>query len=148
MTGPETPSTNASEFVDTNVLIYAFDLRAAAKRQTALALLRRLWEQRCGCTSLQVLQEFYVSSTKKLALPVDVALAQVQHLSRWRVHRPTADDVVEAIRLQQGCGLSFWHAMIVTSARRLACRVLWSEDMSSGVSYEGVVVRSPFDFTD
>jgi len=55
------------EFVDTNVLIYAFDATAGEKRRVAVELITRLWLDRRGCISLQVLQEFYVAVTRKLA---------------------------------------------------------------------------------
>jgi len=56
---------NGKEFVDTNILIYAFDRTAGKKRETAAALVERLWTERAGCVSLQLLQEFYVTATKK-----------------------------------------------------------------------------------
>ena len=68
------------EFVDTNVLIYAFDRSAAEKHRVASDLVRRLWMERRGWISLQVMQEFYVSATRKLKLPVDEATSQVRRL--------------------------------------------------------------------
>src|SRR5689334_729897 len=76
------------EFVDTNILIYAFDATAGDKRRVAVELITRLWADRRGCVSLQVLQEFYVAVTRKLILAPEQAVLQVSRLSRWRVHRP------------------------------------------------------------
>ena len=53
--------------VDTNVLIYAHDRSAGSKHDQARLLLRGLWENRTGCLSIQVLQEFYVNVTRKVA---------------------------------------------------------------------------------
>ena len=60
------------EFVDANVLVYAFDASAVAKQEAARRLLEKLWESRAGCLSVQVLQEFFVTVTKKVAEPLPV----------------------------------------------------------------------------
>ena len=132
------------EFIDTNILVYAFDATAGKKRAVAMDLLDRLWSARSGCLSIQVLQEFYVTLTRKLVLPSRVALAQVEHLSKWKVHRPMSEDVLSAIRFHQAVKISFWNAMVVTSAKRLGCATVWSEDMSHGTDYDGVKIRNPF----
>ena len=56
----------AREFVDANVLVYAFDVSAGKKKTVAEQLLARLWESRTGCVSVQVLQEFFVTVTGKV----------------------------------------------------------------------------------
>ena len=68
------------EFVDTNILIYAFDSTAGDKRKVAVELISRLWLDRAGCLSLQVLQEFYVAATRKLVLAPEQAALQVSRL--------------------------------------------------------------------
>src|SRR5262245_61741161 len=103
---------NGKEFVDTNILIYALDRSAGEKRETAVALVERLWSERTGCVSLQVLQEFYVTATKRLSLPAGEALTQVERLAKWNVHRPSVDDVLLAIQLHRAKKISFWDAMI------------------------------------
>lgn len=140
-------SASPPQFIDTNILIYAHDASAGTKHDRARALLRELWENRAGCLSIQVLQEFYVNVTRKVARPMspDAAAQIIADLGVWPVHRPDVDDVLEAIRLQTSRQLSFWDAMILTSARRLGCETLWSEDMSHGQQYEGVTVINPFE---
>lgn len=140
-------SANPPQFVDTNILIYAHDTSAGAKHDRARALLQALWQERAGGLSIQVLQEFYVNVTRKVAMPMtpEAAAAIIGELAAWPVHRPDVNDVLEAIRLQTSRQLSFWDAMILTSARRLGCATLWSEDMSHGQQYEGVTVINPFE---
>lgn len=132
------------EFLDTNILIYAFDLTAGDKRDIAATLLERLWSQRAGCISLQVLQEFYVTTTKKLAMSPKDAAAQIEHLGKWTVHRPGLHDILQAIDLHRTKKISFWDAMIVRSAISLDCSILWSEDLSDGQRLSGVTIRNPF----
>lgn len=134
------------QFVDTNVLIYAHDVSAGQKHARAKKLLQDLWETRAGCLSVQVLQEFYVNVTGKLAkpLPPDTASRIVAHLSAWDVHRPSINDVLHAIQLQQRYQVSFWDAMVLTSALQLGCHTLWSEDLNPGQRYGRVTVMNPF----
>lgn len=134
------------QFVDTNVLIYAHDPSAGVKHTEAKRLLRELWDTRSGCLSTQVLQEFYVNVTRKVARPLapELAAQVITDLAEWEVHRPTVSDVVEAIRLHVRHQISFWDALIVIGAGQLGCRTLWSEDLNEGQSYGGVAVRNPF----
>ena len=134
------------EFVDTNVLVYAFDSSAGQKQQAAHALLKRLWDTNTGCISVQVLQEFFVTVTKKVAKPLSVveAPARVREFSTWNVFAPTADDVLEAIALHSETSIGFRDSMIVLAAAELGCDVLWTEDLNDGQLIRGVRIRNPF----
>jgi predicted nucleic acid-binding protein len=139
-------SAEALQFVDTNVLVYAHDVAAGRKRERAVALLEKLVTEAAGAVSIQVLQEFFVSATRKLRKPLapEEAAAIVTDVSRWRLHSPGREDLLSAIDLHREHRLSFWDALIVTSASQLGCEVLWTEDLRAGTSYRGVTVRNPF----
>jgi len=134
------------QFVDTNILVYAHDQSAGSKREQAKALLTSLWRSRQGCLSVQVLQEFYVTVTRKVARPLPLAVASqiIADLGVWRVHRPAVADILDAIQLQTRYQLSFWDAMILQSGIRLECGVVWSEDLNDGQRYDAVQVQNPF----
>ena len=134
------------EFVDANVLVYAFDASAGNKKARAEALLARLWECGTGCLSVQVLQEFFVIVTRKVPRPLspDTAGERVREFSAWLVFCPTSTDVLGAIALQQEAQLSFRDAMIVHCASEAGCEVLWSEDLGDGQTIRGVQIRNPF----
>lgn len=134
------------EFVDTNVLVYAHDRSAGRKHEIAKELVKRLWESRQGCLSVQVLQEFYVTVTRKVAQPIqpEEAAVLIRDLSYWRIHTPMAQDVLSAIDLQTYYRISFWDAMVIHSALCLGCGVIWSEDLSDGQMYHQVTVKNPF----
>ena len=134
------------QFVDANVLVYAFDSSAGRKQHIAQALLATLWERNTGCLSVQVLQEFFVTVTKKVArpLPVDDAVARIRELTAWRVFAPTAEDVLAAIALHGQAKIGFWDAMIVLAASESGCDVLWTEDLNDGQLLRGVRIRNPF----
>jgi predicted nucleic acid-binding protein len=80
------------EFVDANVLVYAFDQSAGQKQQDGQTLLERLWENNVGSVSIQVLEEFFVTVTRKVArpLPLDDAKARLREFSAWKVFLPRA----------------------------------------------------------
>ncbi|MDD5369637.1 MAG: PIN domain-containing protein [Anaerolineaceae bacterium] len=134
------------EFVDTNILVYAHDLSAGKKYQKSQQLIRRLWENGKGCLSVQVLQEFYVTITRKVAAPLHLeeAEAVVRDYSFWRIHAPTAEDVLGAIDIQRQHQLSFWDAMVIHSAIQSGCGLVWSEDLNSGQEYGEVLVKNPY----
>ena len=134
------------EFVDANVLVYAFDSSAARKQQAAKQLLERLWEDGSGCVSVQVLQEFFVTITKKVPkpLPVDDAKARIREFAAWNVFAPKADDIVAAIDLHTQAKIGFWDAMVVLAAAESECEVLWTEDLNDGQFMRGVRIRNPF----
>ncbi|MDR2374783.1 MAG: PIN domain-containing protein [Bifidobacteriaceae bacterium] len=134
------------EFVDTNVLIYAYGEAADPRHQPAADLVGALGRERRGALSIQVLQEFYVNVTLKAGRPLTPAAARerLRALGSWPCHRPDQDDLMAASELAADSQLAFWDAMIVHSARRLGCAILWTEDLNSGQIIGGVEVRNPF----
>jgi predicted nucleic acid-binding protein len=134
------------EFVDTNILLYAYDPAAGEKHEAASALVDRLWRERRGAISVQVLQEFYVNATRKITktIAAEIAVDTLKSLARWRVHSPLPDDVIAAATLSSRHQLSFWDAMIVRSAAELRCDTLWTEDLNDGQVIEGVQLSNPF----
>ena len=134
------------EFVDANILVYAFDASAGGKKAQAEALLARLWASQSGCLSVQVLQEFFVVVTQKVPRPLSAATAaeRIREFASWLVFSPTAADVLDAIALHQEAKLSFWNAMIVHAAIESGCETLWSEDLADGRVIRGVRIRNPF----
>lgn len=134
------------EFVDTNIFVYAHDRTAGRKFEIANALIKRLLDDQRGLLSVQVLMEFYVTVTRKIANPLPAELAEeiLVDLTAWRLFAPNPLDVVEAVHLSQKHRISLWDAMIVHAADRLGASLIWSEDLSEGQSYGGIAVRNPF----
>jgi predicted nucleic acid-binding protein len=134
------------QFLDSNILVYAYDVTAGSKHAQAQELVSRLWHDRNGCLSIQVLQELYVNLTGKVPkrIPVEDAVNIVTDFSKWRVHVPEPPDVLAAIARHQRNRISFWDAMIIQSATRLGCAVVWSEDLNSGQAFGETRVENPF----
>lgn len=135
------------QFVDTNILIYAYDLSQGIKHEKARLLIESLWESGNGCISTQVLQEFYVNVTRKAAKPLlpNQATQIIKDFSNWHVHRPTTEDLIAAIEIHQRYQISFWDAMILRSAQQSNCEITWSEDLSNGQEYDSIKIINPFD---
>ena len=134
------------QFIDANVLVYAYDASAGRKKGAAERLLARLWETGTGYLSVQVLQEFFVTVTRKVAEPLsaDEASERIRELAAWKVFTPNAEDVLRAIALHKQSTIEFWDAMVVHAAAELGCDVLWTEDLNDGQEIRGVRIRNPF----
>jgi predicted nucleic acid-binding protein len=136
---------SAKTFVDTNILVYAHDLDDRSKHECARDALRELWNDGTGLLSPQVLQEFYVNVTRKIAkpLPKDAARRIVSIYAIWCVD-VTSDDVVAAFRIEDEAKIGFWDALIIASAAKAGATRLLSEDLNAGQSIAGVLIENPF----
>lgn len=134
----------SAEFVDTNVFVYAHDLGAGAKHHRSANLLTELFESNTGAISVQVLAEFYSVATRKLHVPSDEAEQAIRDLGVWKIHRPSHADLLKALGLHRQHRISWWDALIVTSALELGCTVLWTEDLTDGRRFGDLTVRNPF----
>ena len=136
----------SGEFCDTNLFVYSYDVTAGPKQDQASKLLARLWEGGEGVISIQVLQELFVALTTKIPEPLAAQDAReiVSDLATWRVVESGHQDVVSAIDGAARWHISFWDAMILTTAIRAGAGTVWSEDLNDGQAYDGTVVRNPF----
>jgi predicted nucleic acid-binding protein len=133
-------------FVDANILVYAEDRDAKAKHEKARDLVLDLWNERSGALSVQVLQEFYVTVTRKLKKPWSSAkaLEVVQEYLTWNVIENTGKLLTNAVELQQKAQLSFWDAMVVQAAIDAGCDTLYSEDLNAGQKFGALIIVNPF----
>jgi len=133
-------------FVDANVLVYSFDESDPVKQRRAADVMRVLWESHSGRLSHQVLQEFYVTVTRKLnpPLPRDRAREEIRDLFAWRPIQPAEALLEDAWHIQDRFGFSWWDSLIVASARVQNCKVLLSEDLQDGLDIDGLRVMNPF----
>ncbi len=143
MSGPELV------FVDTNVLVYARDASEPEKQPLALAWLDTLWRSMRGRLSTQVINEYYVTVTRKLdpGLTIEEAREDVRGLLTWDP-LPLDSVVIEGAFEAQDCyGFSYWDALIVTAAQLSEAKFLLSEDLQDGQDLQGILVVNPFSHT-
>ncbi len=133
-------------FVDTNVLVYAHDLDAGVRHEVASRLVADLWETRAAVISTQVLQEFYVNVTRKIASPLPRSAAReiVRAYAAWPVETIGAAEILLASEVEEQHQLSFWDALIVAAAVKAGASRILTEDMSPGRTIAGVRIENPF----
>jgi predicted nucleic acid-binding protein len=133
--------------VDTNVLVYAYDRAASGKQGRALEVLDDLLTTSSGLLSTQVLGEFFVTVTRKIAYPLSLREAEgrVHNLLRaWLVVEVTGLIILEAARGVREHRFSFWDAQLWATAKLNQIPVVFSEDFSDGQTTEGIRFMNPF----
>lgn len=131
-------------FLDTNVLAYACDGDCGEKQSVARAIISSLSADSTPCISTQVLQEFYVTATRKLGIgPLD-AKDIIQSFRHMEVVTVDPEDIDEAIDGNVLWQVSFWDALIIVAARKACCEILLTEDLNHSQVYEGVQASNPF----
>jgi predicted nucleic acid-binding protein len=136
---------SAPDFLDTNVLVYAYDITDPEKRRIAQELVRKAVAG-ASVISTQVLAEFATTLLHKLlpALSSEDVIALLDTLAPIRLIPSDSDMVRRAVEARAAYGLHFYDAMIVAAAERAGCEKIWSEDLNPGQKYFGVVVANPF----
>ena len=136
----------AAVFVDTNVFVYARDTSEPTKQSAAARWLEQLWIEQRGRTSIQVLNEFYVTVTRKLdpGMTPGNAWADVRALFSWDPQPVDRQLLLRAQEVERRHGFSWWDSMIVAAAQLQNCSLLLSEDLQDGWSCDGITVCNPF----
>ena len=135
---------SARSFFDTNILIYADDKSAPAKQRRALDLVAAHRRAGTGVVSMQVLQEYFVTVTRKLGVDARVARRKVELLAEFDVAVPDVADILAAIDLHRLHRLSFWDCLVIRSAKQSGCSVLLTEDLQESREVDGVRIVNPF----
>ncbi|MFA7097827.1 MAG: PIN domain-containing protein [Gammaproteobacteria bacterium] len=133
-------------FLDTNILVYLFDTGAPEKQARARELIADLVGKGDAILSTQVLQEFYVAVTRKLAVPLnaDVAESAAREFSQLPLVQVDETMILGAIRRHRQTGYSFWDALIIEAAIQGGADRLLTEDLQHGQKIDGLVVENPF----
>ncbi|VGO20140.1 PIN domain-containing protein [Pontiella sulfatireligans] len=130
-------------FIDTNILVYSFDRNDPEKHQQARLRLNDLWENQVpAALSIQVLQEFYVTMIRKGGDPAFYREV-VEHYMCREIVENTCELMRRAMDVHQRYGSSFYDANIIAAAQVSGARELWTEDLSTGQDYGGVVAVNP-----
>ncbi|MBF0491903.1 MAG: PIN domain-containing protein [Deltaproteobacteria bacterium] len=133
-------------FIDTNVLFYAYDENGSEKHLLAKNKLEEIWQNSSGVISLQVLQEFYNSASKKLINKLQHhKLKEIIGLYKaWELVKLDISGLLQAIDLQQDYKISFWDSLIVQAALSAHCVILLTEDLNHGQKIKGMKIVNPF----
>ena len=133
-------------FVDTNILVYAHDLSAGERHDRASAIIVSLWEAETGVVSTQVLQELYVTITRKIRDPLNPSEAReiIRNYLAWPVQVNDPETTTLASEIEEKNGLSFWDSLIVAAALRLQANKIITEGLNHGQIIESILVENPF----
>ena len=141
---------SASVFLDTNILVYAYDSSEPGRQAKAQKLLTGGLEQENAVISAQVLGEFFVVVTRRIREPFSAEQAGqvIGLLGTLPVVEIDLKLVERAISIHEEARISYWDALIVAAAERAGCAKILSEDLNAGQVYCGVKVENPFDEAD
>ena len=130
-------------FLDTNILCYSMDHGDKRKMKASRKLLERMQAEGKGVISTQVLQECYMTATKKLGMDALHAKGIIASFEHFEIVTVTGSLIREAIDCQILHRISFWDALIVVAAESARCDRLWTEDLNMGQIIRGVRIENP-----
>ncbi len=133
-------------FLDTNILVYAYDQHDPYKQTKAQRLLTDGIKQENMILSVQVLGEFFNVVTRNIPQPMSPGEAKeiINTLSILAVQDIDMTMVRRAIDTHERYQISYWDSLIVSAAERAGCRIILSEDLSDGQTYHNILVNNPF----
>ena len=133
-------------FFDTNILVYLFDQSSLTKKQTAQNLLAKYSLEGGIAISTQVLQEFFVVTTRKLASPLTIPNARhvLEKFLQLQVILINGEMILSATRLLEKYSISFWDALIIEAAKVSGAKFLLTEDLQHELEIEKITLINPF----
>jgi predicted nucleic acid-binding protein len=136
---------SAPDFLDSNVLVYAYDSSAPKKQLIARDLLKSALAG-LSIISTQVLSEFSATLLHKgsTRVPPQAVSSILDVLGPIKLVAPDGETVRRAVEAHVAYGIHFYDGLIVASAERAGCERIWSEDLNPGQEYFGVTVANPF----
>ena len=142
------PTSNETEryFIDSNVLVYAYNEAEPQKQRIATGLIARFLENRNAAVSVQVLGEFFRVVTRRIPRPLSVgqATAVIDVIGSLQVLDIDIAMVRRAIATHSRYGVNYWDSLIIAAAERAGCSAILSEDFNTGQSYHGILAVNPF----
>jgi predicted nucleic acid-binding protein len=132
-------------FVDTNVLLYAVSTARDEQKKSRVA--RSILDEEDLALSVQVLQEFYVQSTRPSRqdpMTHEQATLLIESFLRFPIQETTLGLMQAALSAKERFQISHWEAAIIEAARMLGCHTVVSEDLNDQQNYDGVIVNNPF----
>lgn len=130
-------------FLDANILVSAQDKDSPAKRRRSREVIEALAKSGAGVISTQVIQEFYVSATRKLGVSPLAAKSVLQTFKIFEIVQTSPDLIEDAIDCSVLNKISFWDALIVAAAASSGCEIVYSEDLNPGQTIQGVRIENP-----
>lgn len=135
----------AMRFADTNILLYRISSVPSERAKQTVA--EEILNADDIHLSVQVLQEFYVQSTRPGRpdpLLHGEAVALIESWKRFPIQELNMALLEAALVAKDRWMLSYWDAAIIEAARLAGCGIVLSEDLNHGQDFDGVTVLNPF----
>ncbi len=130
--------------LDTNILAYAEGVNGTSRKKAALDIIEKLPED-STFLPVQVLGELFHVLVRKAGRSPERARAAI--LS-WKDAFPLIETspavMLAATDLATHHRLGIWDAVVFSAAAAAGCRLLLSEDLQAGFTWNGVTVANPF----
>ncbi len=143
LNGPGKSCTVSKIFIDTNILVYSIDQNNSEKKEKARKTLKKIVESHQPVISTQVIKEFYFVATRKLNADSLMVKNIVHNFHNMEIVNNDLELVEQAIDISLISRLSFWDSLIIAAAEKANCEFIFSEDLSNGQTYRGVMVINP-----
>ncbi len=133
--------------LDTNVLAYAEGLNDVARRVAAVSLLRKLSPASVYVPAQALGELFYVLVKKAGITPREARAAILRWYDQYSLIETSSTVLLSAMELSSQYRLRIWDAIMLAAASFAGCRLLLSEDLQDGFTWNGVTVANPFSKT-
>ena len=135
--------------LDTNILVYAYDVSEKRRREIAKGLVDEVWDAGGGVVTLQNLSEFFFAVTRKVQKPVPVVdaktiVSDILRSSRWMVIDRNAGTLVKAMEIVESVRAPFWDALIAVCMLEHGIEVIVTENEKDFKNVPGITVMNPF----
>jgi predicted nucleic acid-binding protein len=137
------------KLIDTNVLVYAYDVSEKDKHNLAKKIVEEIWQKGGGVITLQNLSEFFVVVTKKVEYPLSIndariIIKDIIKSTKWLVIDRDEETLIKSIELVESTGVHFWDALIATCMLENGIKVILTENEDDFKRVEGIQVVNPF----
>jgi predicted nucleic acid-binding protein len=138
-----------NRLLDTNILVYAYDVSEKRRREIAKGLVDEVWDVGGGVVTLQNLSEFFFAVTRKVQKPVPVVdaktiVSDILRSSRWMVIDRNAGTLVKAMEIVESVRAPFWDALIAVCMLEHGIEVIVTENEKDFKNVPGITVMNPF----
>jgi predicted nucleic acid-binding protein len=130
--------------LDTNVLAYAQGVNGDAMKKAALALIGALPAEAVVLPAQIIAELFQVLIHKGQLTPAQARAAILSWCDVFPVAETSLSVLLGAAELAVSHRFSFWDGVVLASSAEAGCRLLLSEDLQPGFTWNSVTIANPF----
>jgi predicted nucleic acid-binding protein len=133
-------------FLDTNIIVYAFDIEHNNKRQISKELIGNFFNDDSIIISTQVVQEFCSVALTKMDNRISIETLEkfIRTFPESKIEIINRGTISSALKIKNKYNYSFWDSLIISSAINAGCSIIYSEDMSHGHGIGELKIVNPY----